>query len=317
MIDGSLEVLMRRYGWTRMTALILTLVLLALPCAALAEADDSSYVENSWNFVDGSMDVSAGIPEDAVGVLADIRSRGLLRVATEPYYPPQEFIDPSREGQDRFVGADMELARAIAGAMGVELEIVPMEFTEVLTAVEEQQCDLAISALAYTPGRAAVVELSKGYNFAEENAGSALVIRQSDAGEITGAADLAGRDIVAQSGSLQELLMAENVLDYHEFRRLSGSQEVYDAVISGEADAAMVDVEPALGYIANNPECGLMLLEHRYTLEAEFDGDRVAARKGELQLIYFVNGVIDGLLKSGQYRAWFEEYEALAANLGM
>ncbi len=309
---------MRRNTCTMVLAL---LIALALPMAALAEEADAGetvYVENAMNFVDGSMDVSAGIPENAEGVLADIRDRGVLRVATEPYYPPQEFIDPSREGQEQYVGADMELARAIAKAMGVELEIVPMEFTEVLTAVDEERCDLAISALAFTPGRAAIAELSKGYYFADERAGGALLIRAADAGTIAGAGDLAGRDIVAQSGSLQELLMARNVMDYHEFRRLSTQQEVYDAVSSGEADAAMVDVEPAQGYIANNPDSGLaLLLDQRYTLEEEYDGDRVAGRKGEFQLMYFVNGVIDGLLAEGQYRAWFEEYAALAAELGM
>ena len=60
-----------------------------------------------------------------------------------------------------------------------------------------------------------------------------------------------------------------------------------------------------------------LLLDQRYTLEEEYDGDRVAGRKGEFQLMYFVNGVIDGLLAEGQYRAWFEEYAALAAELGM
>ena len=306
---------MRRYIWTITLALLIALTMTAL---AEEDAGEAKYKENAMNFVDGSMDVSGGIPEDAEGVLADIRDRGLLRVATEPYYPPQEFIDPSREGQEQYVGADMELARAIAQAMGVELEIVPMEFTEVLAAVGEGRCDLAISALAFTPGRAAIAELSKGYNFAEEKAGSVLMIRAVDAGTITGAEDLAGRDIVAQSGSLQELLMAEQVLDYHEFRRLSTQQEVYDAVSSGEADAAMVDVEPAQGYIANNPDSGLaLLLDQRYTLEESYDGDRVAGRKGELQLMYFVNSVIDELLAKGQYRAWFEEYTALAAELDM
>ena len=33
--------------------------------------------------------------------------------------------------------------------------------------------------------------------------------------------------------------------------------------------------------------------------------------------MYFVNGVIDELLEAGQYRAWYQEYEARAAELGM
>ena len=311
---------MKRMAWLKAIALaVLAAALLgALACAAEEDDEASPYVENEYNFVDGSIDVSHGIPDDAEGVLALIRDAGVLRVATEPYFPPQEFIDPNLSGQDSYVGADMELARRIAERMGVELVIVPMEFTEVLTAVSEGSCDLAISALSFTPGRASVVEMSKGYNYAGENAGSALVIRAEDADAIRSVNDLAGRDIVAQSGSLQEMLMAGNVTHYHQFRRLSQMQDVYDAVESGLADAAMADAEATQAYIDGNPSCGLMLVPGvRFRQEEAFDGDRIAGKKGELQLMYFVNGVIDEVLENGQYRAWFEEYEVRAAELGM
>lgn len=310
---------MIKYNWmVRIAPLVLALALLLGAWAAAEEAEEFTYVENQWNYVEGSIDASAGIPEDAEGALAIIRDAGVLRVATEPYYPPQEFIDPDLSGQEAYVGSDMEMARRIAQRMGVELVIVPMDFTEVLTAVQEGTCDLAISALSYTPGRASRVTMSKGYYYAGESAGSGLIIRAEDAGEIREVADLTGRDVVAQSGSLQELLMAENVLYYHEFRRLNQMQEVYDAVESGSADAAMADATSAQTYIDNNPGCGLMLVpDVRFQLEEAFDGDRVACKRGELQLMYFVNGVIDELLASGEYQAWFDQAEARASELGM
>ena len=215
---------MRRYRWIIRGAILA--LLLALGVAAALGEEESPYVENEWNYVDGSMDVSGGIPADAEGVLADIRDAGVLRVATEPYFPPQEFIDPTLTGQERYVGSDMSLARVLARRMGVDLVIMPMEFTEVLNAVRDGYCDLAISALSYTPGRAAIVELSKGYFYAEESQGSALLIRSADTEAIKGVEDLKDRDIVAQGGSLQEMLMAESVQDYHEFRRLPSMQEV-------------------------------------------------------------------------------------------
>ena len=308
---------MKERNCLRAVALALVALLLAGGLAAFAEVD-SPYVENQWNYVDGSLDVSNGIPEDAEGALARIRDAGVLTVATEPYYPPQEFIDPDFEGQEMYQGADMELARTIARRMGVELEIVPMDFSEVLNAVRDGRCDLAISGLSFTPSRAVMVEMSKGYNYAQDAAGSGLLIRVEDAGTIAGVADLAGRDIVAQSGSLQETLLAENVFNYHEFRRLGSVQEIYEALESGDADAAMMDVESSQGYIDSKPDCGLMLVPGvRFQLEEQFDGDRVAGKKGELQLIYFVNGVIDELLESDQYRAWFEAYGQRAAELGM
>ena len=181
--------------------LFCVLALLLFVCAASGE-EGLVYKRNEWNYVDGSMDVSGGIPASAIGRLAQIRKNGLLRVATEPYYPPQEFIDPSLSGQDQFVGADMELARLIARRMGVELEIVPMEFNQVLDSIAEGEYDLAISALSYTAQRAARMELSKGYYFTSAQAAAGILIRAEDADEISSVADLNGRDIVALSGSL-------------------------------------------------------------------------------------------------------------------
>lgn len=295
-------------------AALLAVLLAALACGALAEEEASAYIENEWNFVDGSMDISNGIPEGATGRLASIRSAGKLTVATEPYYPPQEFIDESKTGQDRFAGADMELARLIAQRMGVELEIVPMEFTEVLTSVADGKYDLAISALSFTSGRAAVMEMSKGYYFTSAQASTGLIVREDNAEAIKSVDDLAERDIVAQSGSLQETMAAESIAFYRMFRRLSSVDEVYAAVMTGEADAGVVDLENARAYIGNHPDCGLCVVPNVFfALQPQYEGDRVAAEKGEIELMYFVNGVIDEVLESGQYERWFDEFADYAA----
>ena len=39
--------------------------------------------------------------------------------------------------------------------------------------------------------------------------------------------------------------------------------------------------------------------------------------KDDLELMYFVNGVIDEVLASGQYEEWFGEAAARAAELGL
>ncbi len=298
-------------------AALLTAALLLTACA-LAEEDEEEqqYVENIWNYVDGSIDASQGIPQNALGVLERIRRTGKLRVATEPYFPPQEFIDLNLEGQTKYVGADMKMARLIAERMGVELEIVPMEFTEVLNAVAEDECDLAISGLSYTPGRAAFVEMSKGYHYSAAGTGAGILIREADAAEINSLDGLYGRKIIAQSGSLQEVLASQNIKNYREFQRLSSVLQVYDMLESGKADAAVVDIEAAKAYIQNNPDCGLALVpDLLFMLEEQFEGDRIAGKKGELQLMYFVNGVIDELLADGQYEKWFKHYQSYAAAL--
>ena len=276
------------------------------------------YVENEWNYVDGSMDVSHGIPESATGVMDRIRRKGVLRVATEPFFAPQEFIDPEKEGQLQYAGADMELARRIAERMGVSLEIVPMEFTQVLPALTDNLVDLTISAIAFTPRRAASYTMSKSYYVTESAATTAFIIREADADQFTNEEDLADKTLIVQSSSLQEALVAKHVRSYREFRRVSSIQTVYEAVRQGKADAGIVDMETAGTYIRNNPGSGLILAEGLcYIPEEQYLGNRVVAKKGELQLIYYVNGVIDEVLKDGTYLQWVEEAQKRADELGM
>jgi len=283
-----------------------------------AEENEPVYMENEWNFVEGSMDISGGIPENAIGVLGDIREAGKLRVITEPYFAPQEFLDPEKEGQAQYAGADMELARLIALRMGVELEIIPMEFTEVLGAVAARKGDLAISALSYTPGRAASYELSKGYYFAESDVSSGVLIRKEDEENIRSIEDLKNRTLMAQRGSLQESMAAEAIRTYLEFRRVSTISEVYEGLKDGSADAAVVDLESAQSYLDSEGGADLMFVEGiAFRLEEAYKGDRIAGRKGELELMYFVNGVIDEVNQKGLYTQWMEEARKRAAELGL
>lgn len=302
-------------GVFRMLAILTAVMLAALSVLTACVAEEAPlYVENEWNFVDVSMDISNGIPENATGRLARIRDTGRLTVATSPYYPPQEFIDETLTGQASFIGADMELARRVAERMGVELEIVPLSFAEVLSAVTDGKYDLAISALSFTSERAAVLEISKGYYYTDEQASCGIVIREKDAGSISNVEDLSARDIVAQSGSLQESMAAESIPFYRKFRRLPTANDVYEAVMAGQADAGVVDLENARAYIENHPGCGLVIAPNIYfELQPQFKGDRVAAAKGEIELICFVNGVIDEVLESGEYERWFDQYARYGA----
>ena len=281
-------------------------------CPAAAEGN-TWYVENEWNYVSDSMDVSGGIPEDASGVLARIERNGVLRVATVASLVPRVFRDP--ENPDQFAGSDIRLARCIADRMGVALKIVPLDETQLLPSLLEDQCDLAIAALSYTPARALSYTMSKAYYYPADPMPVGLIIREESRDQITSLADLEDRILAARSNSLPEILGAMQVADYREYRRLS-PQGVYEAVSRGEADAGLVLVSSAETYMRMHPDCGLCMVDGlNISPERAVMGDRVAAKKGEAQLIYFVNGVIDGLLAADAYEDWLEEARELAEDL--
>src|SRR5665647_1485361 len=93
-------------------ALCLALTFAFAGCGGTNKADDSNRVE-------------------------EIIARGYIEVVMEPYFAPFEFIDPSLEGDAQYVGCDVEIAKAIAEELGVELRIIPLEFSAVLAGITE------------------------------------------------------------------------------------------------------------------------------------------------------------------------------------
>ena len=251
--------------------------------------------------------------------LEEIKARGVLTVATEPYFVPNEFIDPTKTGAEQYVGSDMELAKLIAERMGVELEIVPLEFTQVLASVAEGKYDLAISALAYTPTRAEAMELSIGYNMRDDNPGYGLLIREENKDDITGPEDLKDFILITQSGSIQEELCNQQVPAYKEFKRVSSMTDAFLSVQEGKADAAAVAITNAQLYIDSNPGCGMMIVEDfKFDFDDEkYGGTRIGAPKGETELIEAVNEVLREVNENGQYKAWYDEYSDYAKSLGI
>lgn len=108
-----------------------------------------------------------------------LRKRKLV-LAVSPDYAPFEF-KALVNGKDKVVGADIELAQAIADELHVKLEVSPMSFDNVLSSLQTGKADMAISGLSYTKERAKVYDFSKPY-YTTENA---VLVRKSDLGKYT------------------------------------------------------------------------------------------------------------------------------------
>ena len=114
--------------------------------------------------------------------LKKVLEAGELVVCTEPYFAPYEFLDNTKTGQDAIRGSDIELAKYIAGKLGVKLKLVPLSFEAVLAGIAQGKYDLAISGIAYTPKRAQSLELSISY---KPDAGHSMMVRKEDGEKYT------------------------------------------------------------------------------------------------------------------------------------
>lgn len=256
--------------------------------------------------------------EEGSNRLEEIISRGYIEVVTEPYFAPHEFIDPAKSGSEQYVGSDIEFAKYIADKLGVELKIIPLEFGAVLSSITEGKYDLAISALAYTPAREKAMILSKSYYFAENAPGYGLLIREENANKIKNAYDLADKTVVAQSGSLQELFVNEQIPEYKELKRVSSTTDGILMVQENKADSCVVSIPIAQLYIDANEGCGLAIVEDfEFTVDKELNGIRVGIPSGENELAEKINELVDEVVTLGQYEKWHEEYTEYAKQLGL
>ena len=78
-----------------------------------------------------------------------IKQKGKLVVATSPDYAPFEF-QALVDGKNQVVGADIDMAQAIADELGVKLEVSSMSFDNVLTSLQTGKADLAIAGISAT-----------------------------------------------------------------------------------------------------------------------------------------------------------------------
>jgi Na+/H+-dicarboxylate symporter/ABC-type amino acid transport substrate-binding protein len=111
-------------------------------------------------------------PADPRPILQGIRERGVLRVGYLSDALPFAFFN----AQGDLVGFDVELAHRLARELGVRLELRPVSRATLDAQLSNGYCDLVMSGLAVTTGRAAEMLFSVSY--LDETL--ALVVRDED-----------------------------------------------------------------------------------------------------------------------------------------
>jgi len=249
--------------------------------------------------------------------LDTIKKAGVIKVATEPYFAPYEFIDPAKEGQDQYLGADIKLMQAIADELGVKLEIVPLDFTAVLTGISTGTYDMAISAIAYNLERSENMNLSNVYMLSDDGYG--FIVRAEDKDKYNTIEDLKEARVATQSGSLQEGLFRSDITEKgcKELQLFSQMTDCYLAVQEGRADVCICNVESAQLYADANGNA-LYVPEFRFTIDPNMNGVVVACPKeGTDELMEVINKVVEAHKADGSYLQWFEEAAAQAKELGI
>ena len=261
-------------------------------CGPEAEGLDAAYVK-----------ALAAIDYDP----ADYANAETLVVAMSPDFAPMEFYDTAKSGSDAIVGFDVLLAKYIAKELCMKLVIDPMSFDASMAAVTSGNADLAISGFSWTAERAETFLISD-YYVAGENETEQILITKAGT-TINADTDFAGMKIGAQGGSLQQLLVEEQLVTKGaEIELYININDAATALATGEIDALAV----AYGNGEALASDTIVLSDFYFEVEEKYKNNVILLNKNDAELLEKVNTALAKAMAADLYDGWYEACQIYA-----
>ena len=234
-------------------------------------------------------------------------TEGKLTVALSPDFAPMEFVDPTKEGQDMYVGFDVTLAKFIAEELGLELVIMPMSFDACQTAVYAGTVDMSISGFSWTEDRAQNYNISDYYHAGDNEDEQVLITLASNGDKFATAEGLAGAKIGAQNASLQQSL-TEDQLPENELVLFTDLGTAVLQLKNGDFDCIAVAKGNGDAIIAANPE--IAMSGFNFVVDEKYTGNVILLQKGNDALTELVNNIL--AKAEPNYETWYNDAKSTA-----
>lgn len=218
-------------------------------------------------------------------LLKTIQERGTIIVGLEGDWAPWSYVDEN----DELTGYDVEVAKAIADKLGVEIQIVPGEWDGLFAGMDAGRYDMVVNGVEMTEERADKYDFSTPYAYIR----TALIVK-GDNDSIKTFEDLKGKK-TANSIASTYMNLAESygATCYG----VSTLDETLTMVLQGRVDATLNAIVSFTDYMAQHPDSNLKVVA---TTE-EASNVAIPMRKGDetASLREAVNKAIDELREDG------------------
>ncbi|MEO1025509.1 MAG: transporter substrate-binding domain-containing protein [Pseudomonadota bacterium] len=213
-----------------------------------------------------------------------------LRVATEGFYAPFNFIDSNGE----LAGFDIDIANALCAEMGATCEVVQNDWDALIPGLVENQYDVIIASMSITPEREAQVAFSLPYY---SNALAFLGRRGSNI-EIS-KEGLSGRKVGVQRSTVSSEYLEDTYGDQVEIQLFDTQEAALNTLADGGLDLVIGDNLPAYAWLQS--EQG-----QAYEFVGEFvdidDRIGIALRLDDQDLLDKINDALISIIGNGVYQ---------------
>lgn len=184
----------------------------------------------------------AGHGEARADKLADILSRGTVRIIVFADVPPFSSINANRELE----GFDVDLAKMVAQSLGVELELVQATAANRIPYLITDKADMNVAAMSVTAERARQVMYSAPY------ADTSLAVFGPKSLEIKSAADLGSNRIAVAKGTTEDITLSA-AAPGADIMRTEDNATAVQAYLSGQAQLLAANSVVVVELAKKNP----------------------------------------------------------------
>ncbi len=236
----------------------------------------------------------------AADTLAEIQKRGKLRIGMEPGYMPFELTNKKGE----IIGFDVDMAKAMAAAMKVELELVSTAWDGIIPALLTDKFDVIMSGMTLTQERNLKVNFADPYILI----GQSVLIKKDLAATVKSYKDLnnAKFTVASKLGTTGEQA-TKKMIPAAKYISYETEQEGVMELVNGKIDAFIYDL-PFNAIAVNQKGQGKIVhLSEPFTKEPL----AWAIRRGDPDFLNWLNNFMSQVKYDGVYdeiyKKWFQD----------
>jgi len=161
-------------------------------------------------------------------------------------YPPMESLQGGKA-----VGADVDIANAVAKQLGASAQIKSTGFDVIIPALLQKKCDAVISAMTDTAARRQQVDFADYVNV-----GMLLMVKKGNPSNITGLSSLSGKSVAVEAATTEKATLDATNKTFAKQGKKPITIKIFPAdttaaaaLLAGKVDAYFADATPVLYYI--------------------------------------------------------------------
>lgn len=234
------------------------------------------------------------------GTLEEIQKRGTLRVGMEPGYMPFELTNKKGE----IIGFDVDMAKRMAKAMDVKLELVSTAWDGIIPALLTKKFDILMSGMTLTQQRNMKINFAQPYIVI----GQTILLKKSLAGKVKSYKDLNNKKytVASKLGTTGEQA-TKRMIKKAKYISYETEQEGVLELANGKIDAFIYDLPYNAAAFVQRGQGKMVHLDKSFTYEPL----AWAVRKGDYDFINWLNNFLNQAKNDGTYdkiyNKWFND----------